>query len=139
MIETFSLLTLAIAKGFGVLILAVALNALTAPQRLIAVLADFERSPGLAFMGALMALIMGLVLVTLHDLWTDPLAILVTLLGWALLIKGVLLLAIPGGFLKFGRAMIATPSSVRVYGVIALILAVILLAGGFFGRAVVGA
>jgi len=138
MFDTLTLLTLTLARGFGVLILAVSLLALVTPGRLSAALADFERSPGLTLLGAITALIMGLVLITLHNLWTDPLAILVSLLCWACLVKGVLLLAAPTGYLKFGAAIAASPSRIRIYGVVALILGAILLAAGLLGRASIG-
>lgn len=135
MIETLSLMTLTLARDFGVVALVIALVALATPARLAEALADFQRSPGLVLFGGLVALILGLILVGLHSSWTDPLAILVSVLCWASLIKGVLLLAAPTGYLKLGVALSSSPGRIRIYGVIALILAVILLAGGLFGRA----
>ena len=133
--DTFSVLTLQLARLWGVAAFVLALAALTAPKRMGAVMADFERSPALVFLAALLALIIGLVQVMLHNLWTDPTAILVSLIGWLAILKGILLLAAPEGVMKFAAASAASPSRVRIYGVVVLILAVILLALGLLGRA----
>src|SRR5262245_39038216 len=116
MLETFDVMTLQLAKAWGVAILAVALIALTAPRRLALAIDDFERLPGLALMAALFALFMGLGLVMLHNLWTDPMAMIVSALGWIVLVKGLLLLAAPSGLLSFAVAAASSPLRVRFWG-----------------------
>jgi hypothetical protein len=135
MFDTLSLLTLNLSRAYSMVIIAVALAALLKPARFGATLADFERSPGLSFLAALFALILGLWLVALHSIWADLPAILVSLLGWIVLIKGVLLLAAPEGLLKLGARAGASASMVRLYGVIALVLGVVYLIIGLTGRA----
>lgn len=135
MLDTFSILTLHLATAYGVGIFVVALAAITSPARLGDVIADFERSPALVFLGALLALVMGITLVMLHNLWTDPAAILVSLLGWVILVKGIFVAAAPEGLMKFAAAAASSPARVRVWGVVALILAAAYLAIGFAGRA----
>jgi len=139
MLDTFSVLTLQLAKAYGIAILAIALTALAGPARMGAVIADFERQPALVFITALFALFLGLALVMLHNLWTDPTAILVSLLGWLTLVKSLLLLAAPVGLLKFGAAVASSPARIRIWGVAALILAAIYLVLGLAGHASVGA
>lgn len=132
---TLSLLTLQLARAYGVVILIIALSALTTPQRLSASLADFQRSPGLTFLGALFAVVLGVVLIMLHSIWVDVPAGLVSLLGWAILIKGIVLFAIPDALLKLGASAVASPRNVRIWGVVALILAIVYLVIGFGARA----
>jgi hypothetical protein len=135
MLDTFSIFTLHLATAYGVGILVVAMSAITGPARLGAVIADFERSPALLFLGALLALVMGIALVMLHNLWTDPAAGLVSLLGWVILLKGIFVAAAPEGLMKFASAAASSPARVRVWGFIALILAALYLAVGLIGRA----
>jgi hypothetical protein len=135
MFDTFSILTLHLATAYGVGIVIVALAALTGAARLAAVLADFERSPGLSFIAALFAIVLGLVLVMLHNLWTDPAAVVVTLLGWLVLFKGALILAAPEGLMKFASAASASAGTVRAWGLVALVLAAVYLFIGLAGRA----
>lgn len=135
MFDTLSLLTLQLARAYGVVILAVALAALLGSARLNAVIADFERSPGLTFLSALFALVLGLLLVMTHSHWGDVPAILVSALNWVILIKGLLLFAAPEGLLKVGAQASASPGMIRLWGVIALVLALVFLVIGFAGRA----
>jgi hypothetical protein len=135
MFDTFALLTLDLAKAYGIAIVAVACAALFAPGRMSAVIADFERSAGLSFVTALFALTLGLVLVMAHSLWTDPAAVLVSLFGWIVLVKGILLLAAPEGLFKFATASASSSSRIRIWGIAALVLAAVFLAIGFAGRA----
>ena len=102
--DTFSVLTIQLARIYGIVVLTAALAALLSPKRMGLIFADFESSPGLTFMAALFALILGLVMVVVHNLWTDFAAIFVSLFGWIVLIKGILLLAAPDGLLLFATA-----------------------------------
>lgn len=136
MFDTFAVLTIQLARVYGIAVLILAVTALLKPGRVGLALADFERSPGLTFLGALVGVLLGLFLITLHPVWTDLSAVLVSLLGWLALVKGVLLLAAPEGFLKFASAM-ASPGRIRLWGVFALILGAIYLVIGLTAHAIV--
>lgn len=133
MLDTFAALTLQLARAYGIGIVIVALAALLMPARMAVVFADFERSPALAFLSALFALVLGLVLIVLHSLWTDMPAVLVSLLGWFILAKGIFLLAAPEGLLKIAAAI--APGLIRLWGVLALVLGALYLAIGLGGHA----
>jgi hypothetical protein len=135
--DTFSVLTLQLARVWGIAALVIALGALTAPKRMSAAMADFERSPGLVFLAAILALGIGLIQVMFHNLWTDPTAIIVSLIGWLAIVKGIVLMAIPEPVMKLAASSAASPSTVRLYGVLILILAIVLLVLGLGGRATV--
>ena len=139
MIVTFSVLTLQLAKAFGVYVLVTGLSGLAAPARWKAVMEDFQRSPGLVYLTAVIVLGVGLVLVLAHSLWTDPLAIIVSLFGWIALIEGVALMAASEGLLALGAATVATPGRTRAWAIMAVILGAALLAAGLFGRADISA
>jgi hypothetical protein len=134
-IITFSVLTLTLAKAYGIYMIAIGLSGLTAPDRWRMVMEDFQKSPGLTYLAAALVLGFGLAMVVLHGLWTDPLAIIVSLFGWVLLLKGVLLMAAPDGLLRLGVATVATPDRTRTWAVVAVILGAALLTAGVLGRA----
>jgi len=138
MFDTLIPLTLTLARAYGVVILAVALSALLAPARLKSALDEFARSPGLTFLAALLAVVLGMALVILHSVWADFPAALVSLLGWVILLKGILLLAAPEGLLKLGSAAASSDSIVRAWGVFALLLGAAYLVIGLAGRALAG-
>lgn len=60
------------------------------------IMKDFERSPGLTFVTGYITLILGTLLVTYHNIWTTDWTVLITIIGWMSLIKGVMLIAFPG-------------------------------------------
>lgn len=138
MFDTLVPLTLTLARAFGVVILAVALAALLSPSRMRTTLDEFARSPGLTFIAALFAVVLGMALVIIHSVWADLPAALVSLLGWAILIKGILLLAVPEGLLKLGSAAASSDGTVRAWGVFAVLLGAAYLVIGLAGRALAG-
>ena len=135
MIITFSVLTLTLAKAYGIYMIAIGLSGLIAPDRWRVVLEDFQKSPGLTYLTAVLVVGFGLAMVMLHSLWTDPLAIVVSLFGWVALLKGVLLMAAPDRLLRLGAATVATPERTRTWAVFAVILGAALLTAGMLGRA----
>lgn len=138
MIETLIPLTLVLARAYGIGILIVALSALLAPGRMKSAFADFAQSPGLTFLSALFAVVLGLTLVTIHSIWADFPAALVSLLGWVILLKGALLLAAPEGLMKLGAAASDSIAIVRAWGAFALVLGAAYLVISLAGRALAG-
>lgn len=138
MLETLVPLTLVLARAYGVAILVVGLSALVAPARMRAALAEFERSPGLTFISALFAVVLGLTLVILHSIWADFPAALVSLLGWVVLIKGIVLITAPEGLMKLGAAASHSVTIVRAWAAFALLLGGAYLVIGLAGRALAG-
>ena len=136
--DTFSVTTLDFAKVYGVYILVTGLAGLFAPDRWKQVMDDYARSPGLTYLTAVIVFGLGLVLVTLHNLWTDPLAIIVSLIGWVFLIEGIALTALPEALLKFGAAAVASHGRVRIWAIFALVGGLLLLLAAFTSRASVG-
>jgi hypothetical protein len=136
--DTLVPLTLVLARAYGVAITAVALSAILAPARMQSALGDFQRNPGLTFISALFAVVLGLFLVIIHSIWHDAPAVLVSLLGWVILIKGIVLLAATDGLMKIAAAITASSGIVRTWGVFALVLGIAYLVIGLMGRALAG-
>lgn len=135
--DTFSVLTLQLARAWGIAALVIALGALVTPKRMSAAMADFERSPGLLFLAAMFALILGLIQVMFHNIWRDPTSIIVSAIGWLAIIKGIVLIALPEPVMRLAAKGAASTATVRLYGVLVLILAIVLLVLGLGGRATV--
>lgn len=135
--DTFSILTLQLAKAYGLFIIAAGLCGLFAPDRWRLVIEDFRSSPALTYLSAALVLGLGIALVMAHNLWTDPLAVLVSMFGWISLIEGALLMAVPDAFLRLAGATVSTHGRTRAWAVLALVFGVALLAAGLLGRATV--
>ena len=95
------------------------------------ILDGYSNSPALLFLTGLVALVIGFLLVTFHNEWRVSWSVIITIFGWLALIKGVLILAFPGVFLKMSNAMQKGRKLFRAYAVFVLLLGVLFLLLGF--------
>lgn len=132
--DTISVLTLRLAEAIGLYLVLVGISGLASPQRWSGAMQELERSPGLVLVTGLVAFLVGVTIVTIHRTFADPLSVIVTVIGYAALVKGALLIAVPGPLMKLGLWSIRLT---RVWGAFALILGILLFLAGLTGRATV--
>jgi len=92
----------------------------------------FERmmqESGVLFMGGYMGILLGFMLVTAHNVWVKDWPVLITIIGWALLIKGIILLTLPGTMIRLTHPLLKG-KHFHTIAVVALILGVVF---GYFG------
>lgn len=130
--ETMSVITLHLAVLIGLVCLATGLGGLSGPGRWPEMIDEFERSPGLMLAIAFAGVVFGLVIILAHPYWGDPLAVAVSLIGWASFVEGLALLAIPGAYLGMIRPALRFA---RAWSIVATILGLILIVAGLAGRA----
>lgn len=63
-------------------------------RRFQKIVKEFEKMPALVYLGGIMSLVMGLLVVLSHNIWQGWMAV-ITFLGWVMLVKGVVLLFLP--------------------------------------------
>lgn len=71
-----------------------------------ALLSGFEANAAWPFVTGAFILAFGLIIVALHQYWRGAAAVIVSLLGWILVLRGTLLLAAPGAFMSLADSMI---------------------------------
>ena len=125
-------LTLHLAILIGIYDLAAGLAGFTGAIKWRAVLDEFEGSPALTFVTGFMAFVIGGVLILAHNTWTDPLAAIVSFIGWIALFEGILMMVIPKPLLSFSRSLVTNQRAVSVF---AIIVGVLLIALGLVGHA----
>ena len=88
--------TVLLGRLLGLYLIAIAVAMLASRRRALATLDEMARSgPWMLFSG-MVAMAAGLAIVLGHNVWTGgALAVVVTLFGWAALLKGVSLLLVP--------------------------------------------
>jgi len=118
-----------LAKIFGLLYLVVGIGMLIDSKYYKKMMDDVLGSAAVMFFGGAAALAVGLVMVTYHNVWTGW-PIIITIIGWIALIKGVLLLLLPSSMMKLSRSLLKSSSMLAVWGVVALVLGLIL---GYLG------
>ena len=121
-----------LGRLFGLSLLLIGLSVIAHKQATVETLMALAHNPPLLFVLGIVFLIAGLAIVLAHNIWYGgALPVLVTLLGWITLIRGLLLLFLsPAAILQlFG--MIHLEQSFYLYIAISLLLGAYLTYGGF--------
>lgn len=122
--------SLLIAKIVAVIYLSIGFGSLFSPDYLKKVVEDFGKSPAVTYVGGILALVMGLLIINFHNVWESNWTILITALGWAAIIKGVALLALPEIMMNFYRH-IYRKVNMNLYSIIVLLLGAFFAYQGF--------
>lgn len=89
-------LSILVAKILALVYISAGVGALRGTITFGKIVQDFEKSPALTYMTGFIALVMGALLVNYHNIWVKDWTVLITIVAWAALIKGVFLIAFPG-------------------------------------------
>lgn len=132
MIETASPATATLALLIGFVCIASGIAAMLAPADGPDLAGELERSPVLNLVAAFAAILFGAFVILFHRSWADPLAVIVSIIGWATFLEGLVLLGLPSFYARLARPLMR---NVRAWGLFALVLGAFLIAGGLMGRA----
>ena len=80
------------------------------------------RHPAAPIVSGLYAVLMGLLVVLTHNIWTSDLRVIVTVLGWLALASGVVLLFVPEVYQAILKRVPITPKLIALRGLVRLIL-----------------
>ena len=92
---------------------------------------DFLKSPAILYLGGVMALLVGFLIVTYHNVWEQSWVVIITIIGWIALVKGVVLLVFPELALSSSKSFLKTKEAFAKYGIFVLALGAILSYYGF--------
>ncbi len=90
-----SSLTQYLSRLLGVFLLVIAASEWTQPGLLTTVAPAMVDQPALLWVSGMLTFASGLAIVLGHNVWNDPAAAVVSLLGWVMTIKGAALLLVP--------------------------------------------
>jgi hypothetical protein len=94
------------ARAFGPFFTIIpSIVAVRATSQMPVLLHEFESDPMWQWVLGAVLLFWGSVIIAFHQYWRSPAAILVSLLGWFLAIRGVLVLAIPNVYNSAGNTL----------------------------------
>ena len=68
--------------------------------------ADFCENTSVMYTSGIMAIVVGYLILAFHNTWTKDLSVIITVMGWLTLIKGILILALPKIMIALTRAML---------------------------------
>jgi uncharacterized membrane protein HdeD (DUF308 family) len=122
-------LSILIARIVSVVYLSAALGAVFSKDHFRRVLDDLFQNAALVYFMGFTAVILGCLIVNYHNTWVKDWTVLVTILGWLALIKGVLLIVFPR-FVQSYSKPILDGKGLRVFP---YVVALIGLLFGYFG------
>lgn len=96
------------------------------------VMQDFSKNTALIYLGGVFALIIGLLIVLSHNIWVANWMVIITIFGWAGLIKGVWLIMLPNTAIKFTEAYQRKTALLVIHLIIIFALGVCLTVFGYF-------
>lgn len=92
--------------------------------------ADFGQNAAALYLGGITALVIGYLIVTFHNTWTKDLSVIITVIGWIALIKGIVILVLPKIIGAMSKAMAKSKALLRIEAIAIIILG---LAFAFLG------
>lgn len=118
-----------IAKLVGVVYIALGLGMLFNSTYYKKAMKEMMSNASFIMLAGMLSLVLGVVIVLAHNVWESSWVVIITILGWLALVKGVLLLVFPKGVSMFD-SVFNSKSMITIVGVGALIFGLVL---GYFG------
>lgn len=88
--------TVFLSKLLGIYCIIVALSMIVSRQLVVETVITLVHNPPALFFAGLIAMVIGLAMILAHNIWSGgALPVIVTLIGWLTLIKGLLFLFLP--------------------------------------------
>jgi uncharacterized membrane protein len=119
------------ARLFGLAYIILAIGMLLNRKSFRKIMQDFGKNTGLVFYSGFLALFIGLTIVLLHNRWVANWTVIITIFGWAGVIKGIWLLYFPESVPKFMQGYVKHKSLINVHAATALVIGVLLTWLGF--------
>jgi hypothetical protein len=121
-----------LSRVFGLYFIIVCLAVLFRFKVFQAAYNEIVSSKGHVIFGGFLSLVIGILVVSSHSIFVWDWRLLITLLGYLALIKGIWLLFFPETALKFKRSIMENKSVYYIITVIFLLIGVFLAYKGFF-------
>ncbi|WP_249025621.1 hypothetical protein [Mycobacterium branderi] len=114
------------ARVLGPFLVVVDVTALARASDMRGLLSDFEANSLWTWVTGAFILLFGLIVVAAHQYWRGAPAIIVSLLGWLIALRGLILLAFPKAFVSLANSMIDAQgwwmTACAAFGVVGLYL-----------------
>jgi len=124
--------SLALAKIIGLYCVLVGLAMLLKPARCKKMVQDCAQFPAILDVAGVFTLILGLIMIVIHNVWVMAWPVLVTIVAWLVVIKGVVVLFMPEAVVDLGRKMSSANCCHVVAAIVTLVIGIIFCLFGFF-------
>lgn len=99
-------LSFLLGKIMGITLIIIGLSVIFNKKLLKKAVEDLAISGGLMFMTGFVMLLLGIIVIVAHNIWVWGWPVIVTILGWCLLLRGVFMLFLSSKFITFINNMI---------------------------------
>ena len=129
-----------IARLIGPVLIAIAFGMLFNTATFRGLGEEFLRSRVMIYLSGLLVMVAGLALVNVHNLWNRGWRLIITILGWLMVIGGALrIMMLPRQVELIGGNAFGEPATLTFCGSVALLLGLILTYYGYGGPALLAA
>lgn len=80
---------------------------------------EFKANPMWPWLFGAILLMFGLLIIAFHQFWRSPAAIIISVIGWIMLIRGIILLVVPAAYTKAGDSVYSSRASLFIWVVFA--------------------
>ena len=92
---------------------------------------EFIANRALIFLTGILALVAGVAIVNVHNVWVQDWRVIITILGWLLVLRGVMLLVFPLTVQVFGDRVAASEAGVTAGAALTFVLGAVLCIMGY--------
>jgi len=92
---------------------------------------DFIENTSTLYIGGVMGLVIGYLIVSFHNTWTRDWSVIITIIGWVALMKGILILIQPQIIITLTKAILKKESILKIEAIVIIIIGLALSFLGF--------
>lgn len=119
-----------IAKIIGIIYLSFGLGIVINPELYQKLLQQLLIDPSIRILGGIMAIIIGFLILEYHNFWEADWTIVISIIGWIALIKGILLLTFPK-FITIVKPVFDNEKSLRILAIFVMLIGIVFVYLGF--------
>lgn len=119
-----------VASVYGAMMVTMGLGMLLNPRYYKEAVQDMMDSKSYMLLGSMWALAIGLLLVQYHNVWDSNWAVLVTIIGWIALAKGIVLVVFPKS-IRVWEPVYKNDASFKGMAILALVFGLVLVYFGY--------
>lgn len=120
-----------LARLLGPLFLLPGIGILMNPRVFRAMATEVVRSVTLIYLFGLVDFAAGLAIVLTHNVWAASWPVLITLIGWGMLIRGAVRVTAPGTIMNYGAKLVGNKQAFQATAIAAVVLGLVLCYFGF--------
>lgn len=122
-----------IAKLLGPMFLVVGAALLSRPEAFRALLKEFVASGALMYLAGFLGLLSGLALLLVHNVWAPDWRLVITLIGWATLVRALVTIFRPQAIISLADRLVEFKNAFPAAAAIDLVIGAALSYFGYFG------